>query len=134
MEKHILSCQQKFKSAPSAGKLVLTLFWDMNGPILVHYQEKGETVNGVRYSTILEEKPKPAILSRRRGLLSKGALLLHDNTRLHTAAATVATIQKLKFERINHHLTVRTSLHPTIMCLASLRKHCAEEDFTATTK
>jgi hypothetical protein len=90
----------------------------MNGPILEHHQEKGLTVNGVRYSAMLEEKLKPAIHSRRRGLLSEGALLLHDNARPHTAAATVTTI------------------HPqsTIMCLARLRKHCEDEDFTATTR
>jgi hypothetical protein len=34
--RHILSYQEKFKSAPSAEKLMLTLFWDMNGPILEH--------------------------------------------------------------------------------------------------
>jgi hypothetical protein len=33
-----------------AGKLMLTLFWDMNGQILERYQEKGETVNSMRYS------------------------------------------------------------------------------------
>jgi hypothetical protein len=81
---------------------MLTLFWDMNGPILEHYQEKGETVDSVRYSAVLEEKVEPAIRNRRRGLLSKGALLLYDNALLHTAAATVSTIQKLKFEMINH--------------------------------
>jgi hypothetical protein len=49
--------------APAARKLMLTLFWDMNGPNLEHYQEKGETVSSVRYSTMLEEKLKPAIHS-----------------------------------------------------------------------
>jgi hypothetical protein len=28
--------KRKFKSAPSAGKRMLTLFWDMNGPVLEH--------------------------------------------------------------------------------------------------
>jgi hypothetical protein len=65
------------------------------------YQEKGEAVNSVRYGTMLEEKLKPAIRSR-RGLLSKGVLLLHSNARPYTAAATVITIQKLKFETINY--------------------------------
>jgi histone-lysine N-methyltransferase SETMAR len=92
---------KKFKSAPSAGKLMLTLFWDMNGPLLEHYQQKGETVNSVRYSTMLEEKLKPAICSRLR-LLSKGILLLHDNAQPYTAATTVTTLQKLKSETINH--------------------------------
>jgi hypothetical protein len=90
---------------------MLTLFWDMNGPILEHYQEKGETVNSISYSPILEEKLKPAIRScRHRGLLPKGILLLHENVQPHSAAATITTIQKLKFETINHppyspHLT-----------------------------
>jgi hypothetical protein len=51
----------------------------MNGPILKHYQEKGETINSVRYSTMLGEKLKPAIGSRPLGLLSKDILLLHYN-------------------------------------------------------
>jgi hypothetical protein len=71
--------KRKFKSAPSAGKIIVTLFWDMYGPILKHYQEKGERVNSVRYSTMLEEKLKPAISCHRRGHLSKDVLLLHDN-------------------------------------------------------
>jgi hypothetical protein len=92
--------KKKFKSTPSARKLMLTMFWDINGPILEHYQEKGETVNSVRYSTMPAEKLKPAIRSCRRGLLTKG-ILLHDNAP-HTVAATGTTIQKLKFETINH--------------------------------
>jgi hypothetical protein len=53
---HRYSCQEKFNSAPSARKLMLRLFWVMNGPILEHHQEKGETVNSVQYSIMLEEK------------------------------------------------------------------------------
>jgi hypothetical protein len=83
----------------------------MNGPILEHYQEKGETVDSTRYSTIQEEKLKPAIHSHCRRLLSKGVLLLHDNAQQHTAAATVTSIQKLEFETINHPLAVQTLLH-----------------------
>jgi hypothetical protein len=36
---------KKFKSQPSAGKIMLTLFWNMEGVILVHFTPKGETVN-----------------------------------------------------------------------------------------
>jgi hypothetical protein len=35
---------KKFKSQPSAGKIMLTLFWDMEGAILVHFTLKSETV------------------------------------------------------------------------------------------
>jgi hypothetical protein len=36
---------KKFKSQPSAGKIMITLFCDMEGAILVHFTPKGETVN-----------------------------------------------------------------------------------------
>jgi hypothetical protein len=36
---------KKFISQPSAGKIMLTPFWDMEGAILVHFTPNGETVN-----------------------------------------------------------------------------------------
>jgi hypothetical protein len=34
---------KKFKTQPSAGKIMFTYFWDMEGAILVHFTPKGET-------------------------------------------------------------------------------------------
>jgi len=70
-----------------------TIFWDVNGPILVHFQEKGQTVTSELNS---------AIGSKRRGRLSKRVLLLHNNARPHTAAHTVDTLRALKFEVLKH--------------------------------
>jgi len=36
---------KKFRTQPSAGKVMLTLFWDERGVILEHYMPKGNTVN-----------------------------------------------------------------------------------------
>jgi hypothetical protein len=36
---------KKFESQPSAGKIMLTIFWDMGCAILVKLTPKGETVN-----------------------------------------------------------------------------------------
>jgi hypothetical protein len=36
---------KKFKIQPSDGKIMLTLFWDMKGAILVYFTPKGETVS-----------------------------------------------------------------------------------------
>jgi hypothetical protein len=113
MATHILLCRNKFKTAPSAERVMLTLFRDVNGPVLKHYPEKGETVNSVRYRTMLEENLKTAIHSPRRGFLSEGALLPHDSVRPHTAAGTVTAIQR--------------SLRPSVTCLARLRKPCEDE-------
>jgi hypothetical protein len=134
MSTHILSCKEKFKSAPSARKLMLTLFRDINGQILEQYQEKGETVNSVRYSAILQGKLKPAICSRHGGLLSKGLFLLHGNAWQLIAAATVTTIQKLKFETITYAPYSSDLTPPHYHVLACLRKHCEDEVFTTTTR
>jgi hypothetical protein len=40
---------KEFKSQPSAGKIMLTLFWNMEGAILVHFIPKGKTVNSQNY-------------------------------------------------------------------------------------
>jgi histone-lysine N-methyltransferase SETMAR len=72
---------------------MLILFCDISGPILEHYIEHGQTVNSERYSAMLKDKLKPAIRSKRRGLVSKTLLLHHDNARTHAAAATIETIQ-----------------------------------------
>lgn len=93
---------KKFRSLPSAGKLMLTVFWDSQGVVLEHYQQSGSTINSAGYSGMLVDRLKPAIRSKRRGRLSEGVVLLHDNARPHTAALTVETLQKLKFEVLAH--------------------------------
>ena len=102
VEAPVVSVQKKFKTQASAGKFMLTTFWDGNGPILVHFQEKGQTVTSVRYSDMLVNELKSVIRSKPRGLLSKRVLLLHDNDRPHTAAHTVDTLRALKFEVLEH--------------------------------
>jgi len=82
---------KKFKSQPSAGKLLLTVFWDSQGPILEHYMEKDVTVRSVNYYNMLRNELRPAIRSKRRGSLTQGVLLLHDNARPHMAQLTINT-------------------------------------------
>ena len=72
--KHPSPANKKFKTEASTGKVMLTIFWDVNGPILVHFQEKGQTVTSARYSDMLVEM-KPAIQSKHRGLLSKKGIV-----------------------------------------------------------
>jgi hypothetical protein len=61
VEAPIVSGQQMFKTQASAGKVMLTIFWDVNGPILVHFQEKSQTVTSAKYSDMLVKELKPAI-------------------------------------------------------------------------
>jgi hypothetical protein len=74
---------------------MLTVFWDSQGLILEHYLERGTTVTSVKYCDMLINELRPAICTKRRGRLSHGVDLLHDNARPHTAAHAVNTLQQL---------------------------------------
>jgi hypothetical protein len=95
-------CPAKNSRQTSTGKVTLTVFWDVNGPILVHFQEKGQTVTSARYSDVLANELKPAIRLKCRGLLLKRVLFLHDNAHHDTAAHTVNTLCALKFKVLKH--------------------------------
>jgi len=60
--KHMSSpTNKKFKTRASPGKVLLTIFWAVSGPILIHFQEKGQTVTSARYGDMLVNELKPAI-------------------------------------------------------------------------
>ena len=93
--------KKKFKSQRSTGKVMLTVFWDMQGPITISYLEKGTTVNGANYCELLRQVKKD-IKNKRRGRQSQGVILHQDNARPHTAAETVKTINELGWELLPH--------------------------------
>ena len=64
----------------------------MEGPIIEHYQEKGETVISERYCALLSEEMKPANCTNRRGRVSPSAILQHNNDRPHATNKTLETI------------------------------------------
>ncbi|BFZ13665.1 hypothetical protein BsWGS_16704 [Bradybaena similaris] len=93
--KHVGSpVKKKFKSQRSTRKVMLTVFWDMQGPITISFLEKGGTVNSANYCELLRQVKKD-IKNKRRGHQSEGVILHHDKARPHTAARTVQTINKL---------------------------------------
>jgi len=66
---------KKILTQPFAGKVMLTLFWDERGVILEHYIPQGNTVTSAMCEDLLKNHLRPAIKSKRRGLLSTGVLL-----------------------------------------------------------
>jgi len=99
--KHPISPKAKNLN-PSSGKVLLLLFWDCNGLILEHYHEQDTIVTAALYTEILKSNLKPALRNKHSGLLSRGVLLLHDNTLPHFMAATIEAIRQLKFELPPH--------------------------------
>ena len=94
-------------------RTTLNVFWDWQGPVLEHYQERGTTINSAWYSEMLTDRLKPAIRSKCQVLQLKGVELLHDDARLHTAE----TLQKLKFEVMAHPPIVLILPHLTTVPL-----------------
>ena len=68
------------------------LFWDERGVILEHYMPRGNTVTSATNADLLKNHLRPAIKSKRRGLLSIGILLQREKSQTHTARSPVATI------------------------------------------
>ena len=68
------SSRPKFKTQPSAGKVVATAFWDAKGVIMLDFLPKRSTISGVHYANLLHQL-RTAIREKRRGKLSKDVLL-----------------------------------------------------------
>lgn len=101
MHSHSPSKPKKFKRTFSNRKCMATVFWDRNGVLLVEFMERGTTITAASYSVTLQ-RLRRAIQNKRRGMLSSGIVLLHDNARPHTAAVTKKLLQRFRWEVFDH--------------------------------
>jgi hypothetical protein len=76
-----------FTFMPSAGKVMLTVFWDSQGVLLAHFQKCGENVNSALYCKVLL-KLQDAIRRKPPDQLAKEILFHYDNASPHTTQAT----------------------------------------------
>jgi hypothetical protein len=76
--------QKVGKVMPSAGKVMLTVFWDSHGVLSAHFQKYGQNANSVSYCEVLL-KLWDAISRKHPSQLGRGVLLHHNNARHHTA-------------------------------------------------
>ncbi|KAJ4436753.1 hypothetical protein ANN_16885 [Periplaneta americana] len=87
----------KFKHKLSVRKVMCTVFWARKGILLIGFLPRGETVNADHYCETLR-KLQRAIQNKRRGMLTTGVVLLHDNARPHTARRTAAVLTEFGWE------------------------------------
>lgn len=92
---------KKARSQPSSGKVMLSVFWDSRGVLLTDYARKGTTITGNYYRNLLR-KLRVEIKAKRRGMLTKGVRLLHDNAPAHSAHETVKLAGDLGYEILPH--------------------------------
>ncbi|GFU74553.1 histone-lysine N-methyltransferase SETMAR [Trichonephila clavipes] len=91
----------KAKRTISTRKVMATVFWDRHGVLLVEFMQQGTTINAAAYCATLT-KLRRAIQNKRRGLLTSGVLMLHDNARSHSAINTQNLIRSFGWEQIDH--------------------------------
>ena len=84
---------KKFKTKPSAGKVMATVFWDAKGVIMLDFLPKRSTITGVYFANLLDQL-RTAIREKRRGKLSKGVLLQQDNARVHTCKVAMDAVER----------------------------------------
>ena len=89
--------QKKFKTIPLARKVMLPMFWKQK------FKPHGETVNAVSYCTTVRELLQ-VVHRKRSGLLTKRAILLHDNARPHTARVMEKLLRTFRLDRLKHSL------------------------------
>lgn len=92
---------KKAKVRQSAGKVMLSVFWDRKGVILTDYLPAGQTITGDYYRKLLIDL-REKIKEKRRGMLSRGVLLLHDNAPAHNAHETAQVAQTCGYQILPH--------------------------------
>jgi len=77
-----------------------TFFWDEKGFLLLEFMPQKTTVTGQTYANTITAL-RDAIKEKRRGELSAGVLLLHDNAPVHMFAKSQAAIRQCGFQQLN---------------------------------
>ncbi|KAI6651877.1 hypothetical protein LOD99_4756 [Oopsacas minuta] len=78
-----------------------TVFWDKEGIIHLDWLSEKTTINSDYYVDKLKEL-RQVIKRERRGKLTSGVLLQHDNAKPHVSSKIMAAIDDLGFECLPH--------------------------------
>ena len=101
-QKHMtLPMKKKFKGQRTLHKVMLTVFWNIEGAITLDFKSQGTTVNSANYCELLD-KVKEDIRNKRIDLQSKRVIFHQDNARPHTANRTLEKIDTLSWELLTH--------------------------------
>lgn len=92
---------RKFKVTKSAGKVMVTVFWDAQGILLVDFLEQRRTINGDYYADLLSQL-RTALLQKRRGMLTRGVFLLQDNAPAHKSRVAMKAAVDCGYELLPH--------------------------------
>lgn len=98
-----LSGTVKAKKTTSTRKVMATVFSGRHWVLLVEFMQQGSTINAAAYHTNLNKFWR-AIQNKCRSLLTSEVVLLHDNSRSHSAILTQNLITSFGWEQIGRPL------------------------------
>jgi hypothetical protein len=102
-----------------AGKLTVTVSWYRKQLLMVEFMQQGAIMSQV-YCIFETRKncPRLAIQNRKCGMLTSGAVLLHENVHLHTATCIRALLEHFSYE-MTTLLAALIPLQVTTTCLTT---------------
>ncbi|GFV13250.1 histone-lysine N-methyltransferase SETMAR [Trichonephila clavipes] len=93
---------KKCKNSISAETIMASVFCDTQSSPLLECMPLGTTIKAAAYFNSLK-RLRRTIQNKRRGMLTNGVRLLHDNARPHTALViTKALLKQFKWEVLDH--------------------------------
>ena len=92
---------KNFRVQKSAGKVLVSIFWDQDGILLTDFLPKGQTIN-VQYCSSMLLQLKDILKEKRCGKFTKGVLFLYDNT--HRTLAALKKLYYLGFQCLDKPL------------------------------
>lgn len=95
-----ISHNKKFKILNSTGKLMMMRFWDMEGPLYIHFSHQNGTT--IVTTTVSCGNCWSQNQNQTTSKLSKDVILLHDNPLPHMANKTTLCLQYLGSELLVH--------------------------------
>ena len=94
-------CPKRPKAQTSAGKVLVSVFWDVQGLLFIDYFEKGRTINNKYYIALLVHL-KEEITKKWPQMKKKKVLFHQDNAPCHKLITTMAKLDEQHFELLPH--------------------------------
>ena len=107
-----------------------SVFWDLQGVLLVDFMPRNTTINADAYCSTLRHLRK-VIQNRRRGKLSRGIVLIHDNACPHSARQTQALLHGAFHWDTFDHPPYSPDMAPSdFFFFSKMKEHIALKRFT----
>ena len=81
---------RKAKTVSSAGKVMASVFRDSEAVLMVDYLERGQTIRGHYYYTVLLKQLRQQMKVKRRGKLTREVLFHQDNASTYKSVVAMA--------------------------------------------